>query len=193
MPSLLEAPACRQAEGPDRDSATAGLRRDKIADGVAPRVGAQVEPDRADVAAGGRVRDRELVAASVVPGLERHQDEAPGVRLDVGYRDDRNPALDLRVLAGGRDGRSILGPEGPEGDDAVAERWIGRGESVGHGPKYAPCRGTPVRLERAAAGRPRPTGPARTGPGEPLSGPVPAPADGRRNQEGGPVRGSRPA
>jgi len=72
-----------------------------------------------------------------MPGLQRHEDEAAGVRLCVWDRDDRDPAPDLRVLAGCRDCRRVVRAEGSQGNDAVTQRRVRRVQRLGHEPKYA--------------------------------------------------------
>jgi len=62
--------------------------------GFAPRC----SPIERDVPVGRGVHDGELVAGAVVPGLERHKDEAPRIGLGVRHGYQRDPALDLGSL-----------------------------------------------------------------------------------------------
>jgi len=128
----LEAPAGDEADGALGVSVASLLGDDPVADGMAARVGAEVQADRTEQPVGGGIHYRELGRGSIVPGLERHQDVAAGVGLGVGHRDQWDPALRFRVLAGSRDGRRVFGPKRPHGHDAIAQLWVGRGQSLEH-------------------------------------------------------------
>src|SRR5215218_7566370 len=115
---LLEAVATEQPEGARRHAAPARWWSAPVADVPVAELLVEAEPDRPDRAVA--LRDRELSLA----GRGFASNEGSGVVFRVRPGNDRNPTLNVRIVARVDERRHVVHPPGPKLEITVLEHHV---------------------------------------------------------------------